>query len=602
MVFVFGECELDLARGELRRRGEVRHVEPQVFALLAYLIEHRDRLVSPAELLDHVWERRFVTPATLNSRVKTARQAIGDDGREQHLIRTLRGRGFRFVAPVEVRDGAPVVSRDAAETRTPETVSPPPTADATSFRRATTGGGATLERARAAFARGAWREAYDELIALDSESTLDAGDLERLGEAAWWLIDSATSVRARERAYREFVRRDDQPSAGRVALVLAEDHFHRLAPSVAQGWFRRAERHLGGRGDVLEVGWLHRMRSVMALGERRFDDALADADRALDIARRIGNADLDALALQDRGRILVALGRVAEGMALVDEAMAAVAGGGITPHTTGRTYCNMIGVCERLSDYGRAAEWHDVAQRWAEPYADSGFPGICRVFRAGILRLRGALAEAEREARRACEELEDFLADIAGEGFYELGEIRLRAGDLRAADAMFAAAHTRGREPQPGLALLRLAEGNLDAARSMIERALAEPALAPLDRSKLLPAFVEIVLACGALDAAAQAVTELDTITETYTSSALLASASLARGALELARGEPSVAELHLRRARRRWMELEMPYELSTTRLLLARAYTALGHRDEAELEAKVARATLERIGATSRA
>jgi DNA-binding winged helix-turn-helix (wHTH) protein len=467
MVFVFGECELDLSCGELRRRGEVRHVEPQVFAVLAYLIEHRDRLVTPAELLDHVWHRRFVTPATLNSRVKTARQAIGDDGREQQIIRTLRGRGYRFIAAVEVRSAPPDDSARAAPRRA-EDIAALPLGDARTSPRSAEETGATLERARAACARGAWRDARDDLVALDLESGLEADDLERLGEAAWWLMDSATSVRARERAYREFVRRDDQRSAGRVALALAEDHFHRLAPSVAQGWFRRAERHLGDRGDVLEAGWLHRMRAVMALGQRRFDDALADADRALEIARRAGDADLDALVLQDRGRILIAIGRVAEGMALLDEAMAAVAGGELTPHTTGRTYCNIISVCERLSDYGRAAEWHGVALRWSEPYATSGFPGICRVFHAGILRLRGALPEAEREARRACDELEDFLADIAGEGFYELGEIRLRAGDVVAAESMFAEAHTRGREPQPGLALLRLAEGYRDTARSMI--------------------------------------------------------------------------------------------------------------------------------------
>ncbi|HKH93411.1 MAG TPA: protein kinase [Gemmatimonadaceae bacterium] len=916
MVLVFGECELDLARGELRRRGELRHVEPQVFAVLAYLIEHRERLVSPAELLDHVWQRRFVTPATLNSRVKTARQAIGDDGREQQFIRTLRGRGFRFIAPVQVRDGTPPVAEIPAVIDTPEPIALPTLANAlrgryvidhvlgrggmatvylardlrherpvalkvlrpdtagalgaprfhreirlsaglqhpnilpvfdsgaadgilwysmphvagaslrqrldstgrlpiaealtlarevadalayahangvvhrdikpenillsethalvadfgvarmlepeaeardanltvagttvgspaymspeqiagepvdgradiyalgcvlfemlagqppltgsvaqvmsrrltesaprvralrpeipagvatalqralarraddrfasisefadglsgaSSARRTTSGSGTprrplrtvagdtapsgtgvvdvsrervasatrttraavydatggldaagALERARAAYAGAAWREAYDELVALDAEHMLGAEDLERLGEAAWWLMDSRTSVRARERAYREFVRHSDGAAAGRVALALAEDHFHRLARSVAQGWFRRAERHLGGVDDVLEAGWLHRMRAVMALGERRFDDALADADRALAIARRVGDADLDALALQDRGRILVALGRVGEGMALIDEAMAAVAGGELTPHTTGRAYCNMISVCERLSDFGRAAEWQDVAEHWGDPYADSAFPGICRVFRAGILRIRGALPEAEREARRACEELEDFLEDIAGEAFNELGEIRLRAGDLPGAGTMFAEAHARGREPQPGLALLRLAEGSPDAARSMIERALAEPALSPLDRSKLLPAYVEIMIACEALDAAEAAATELQTITETYTAPALVASAAVARGALALARGNADEAVLHLRRARKTWTEVDMPFELASTRLLLARAFTTLGHLDEAGLEERAARATLERIGAKS--
>jgi DNA-binding winged helix-turn-helix (wHTH) protein len=579
MVLVFDDCELDLARGELRRRGKPSHVEPQVFALIAYLVEHRDRLVTSSELLDHVWQGRFVTPSTLNSRLKAARRAIGDDGQGQRLIRTVRGRGFRFVAPVEVRNGV-------APTRAP--------ADADGS------GGAvdTLDRARTAFAQAEWRTACDLLASLDRERELAPDDLERLAEAAWFLMDIKTCVRARERAYRAYVGKGDLRGAGRVALALAEDYFHGLARAVGQGWLRRAERHLDALHDAAETGWLHRLRSVVALAERRLGDALAAADRALEIARRSGDADLEALALQDRGRILVGLGRVAEGMADVDEAMTAVAAGELTPHTTGRTYCNMITMCDQLGDIGRAVEWQQVTERWSAPHANSGFPGICRVYRAGILRLRGALPDAEREARRAAEELANFLADIAGEAFYELGAIHLCAGDLHAAGAMFAEGHARGREPQPGLALLRLAEGDRDAARSMIEYALRDPHVPVLDRAKLLPAFVEIMVRCGALDAAADGVVELETITETYTSPALAASASVARGELELARGRPDEAALHLRRARRTWLDIDMPFELARTRLLLARAYRTLGQVDEATLEERAGRATLERIGA----
>jgi len=294
----------------------------------------------------------------------------------------------------------------------------------------------------------------------------------------------------------------------------------------------------------------------------------------------------------------VGLGRVADGMADVDEAMTAVAAGELTPHTTGRAYCNMIMICAQLGDIGRAVEWQQATERWSAVHADSGWPGICRVFHAGLLRLRGALPDAEREARRAAEELANFLADIAGEAFYELGEIHLRAGDLRAAGEMFAEAHARGREPQPGLALLRLAEEDLDAARSMIEYALRDPHLPVLQRAKLLPAFVEVMVRCGALDAAAEGVAELEPIITPYTSPALAASASLARGELELERGRPDEAALHLRSARRTWLDIDMPFEVARTRLLLARAYRTLGQMDEATLEERAGRATLERIGA----
>jgi pimeloyl-ACP methyl ester carboxylesterase/tetratricopeptide (TPR) repeat protein len=458
-----------------------------------------------------------------------------------------------------------------------------------------------VQRARAAFARTAWREAYDGLRAADSGSALEPEDLERLAEAAWWLSDGTVCIRARERAYRHYVQRGEPRAAATVALALAEDYFHRLARSVGQGWLRRAERHLDGLPETSQHGWLCRLKFVIALeAEGKPGDALEYADRALELAQRVGDADLHALALQDRGRALVMLGRVKDGMALIDEAMTAATAGELTPRTTGRAYCNMMSACERLGDFGRAAEWHDVASAWVQPHAESGYPGICRVHRAGILRLRGALTQAEHEARRAAEELGDFLTDVAGEAFYELGEIRRRMGDLAVAAEMFGEAHARGRDPQPGLALLRLAEGKPEAARSMIERAMIELGPTPLDRAKLLPALVEIRAACGETAAAQEAVSELETVIATYTAPALVASAALARGRVELARGEAEQAMVHLRRACRIWAEIDLPIELAQTRLLLSRAYKALGNTEEAELEERTAEAAIDRIRAAA--
>jgi len=284
-------------------------------------------------------------------------------------------------------------------------------------------------------------------------------------------------------------------------------------------------------------------------------------------------------------------------MALIDDAMTTAAAGELTPLTTGRTYCNMMSTCERLFDVGRAAEWQQAAHLWSKPHTESGFPGICRVHGAGVLRMRGALTEAEQLARRAADELEGFMVDVAGAAFYELGEIHLRKGDLSVAETLFGEAHVRGREPQPGLALLRLAQGNGQAARAMIERALAEPSLTVLGRAKLLPALVEIAVSCGAIDSAAEGATELEEITGTYRTPALVASAALARGMVELARGRAEEAINHLRRARRIWGEIELPFELARTRQLLSRAYSLLGANDEAGLEDRAAKVTLSRIG-----
>jgi len=355
-----------------------------------------------------------------------------------------------------------------------------------------------LEAARAALERGRWREAYLRFTAASAAGALEAEDLERLAEVAWWVAEGVACVRAREEAYRRYIERVELEAAARVALALAEDYWHRLARSVAQSWLRRAEQHLGGLAETATHGWLARSHMWIALDvERDPQSAMRHADRALEIAQRTGDTDLEALAIQDRGRILVAIGRVADGMALIDDAMTFATAGQLTPKTAGRTFCNMLTACERLGDYGRAAEWHEAAHRWSNPHEDSVFPGLCRVHWAGILRLRGALTEAEQEARRAAEELGRFLKDVAGEAFYELGEIRMRIGDHQGAEAMYAEAHARGRDPQPGLALLRLAQEKVEAARSMIERSLAEPGLTRLDRAKLLPALVEIATACG---------------------------------------------------------------------------------------------------------
>ena len=455
----------------------------------------------------------------------------------------------------------------------------------------------TLERGRVAFDRGLWQDAYDALTSAEAGGELAPQDLERLAEAAWWLSDGTTCIRARERAYRIYVQRGEPRAAAAVAIALAEDHFHRLARSVGRGWLRRAERHLEGLTEAPERGWLARFKGLLALeSERNLEAAMEYADQTLEIARRVGNADLEALALQDRGRVLVALGRVNDGLALIDEAMTAATAGELTPRTTGRAYCNMMSTCERLGDVGRAAEWYEAARSWVEPHPGSVYPGICRVHRAGILRLKGALSEAEEEARRAATELEHFLADVAGEAFYELGEIRLRMGDLPAAGEMFTEAHARGRDPQPGLALLRLAEGRPEAARTMIERALAEPGLTPPERAKLIPCQVEVRVACGDLEAAAEAAKELAAITRTYTSPPLLASAALAQGRVELARGQPEQAAAHLRRACRHWAEVDFPIELAQTRVLLSQAYAALGNADEAALESHAAKSILDGV------
>ncbi len=456
--------------------------------------------------------------------------------------------------------------------------------------------GTELEAGRTAFARHDWAAAFEHLTAAGE---LEPGDLARLAEAAWWLGRGNDCVRTRERAYAAYVRQGDARGAAGIAIAVAEDYWHWLAISVGQGWLRRAERHLAALPESREHGWLVRLQATFALEvERDLARALELTDRATAIAERAGDPDLRTLSLQDRGRVLLAQGEIGQGMTLIDDAMAAAAAGELMPRTTGRIYCNMMTACEQIADYRRAAEWHDAAMQWGEPHSDSAFPGICRVHRAELLRLRGALPDAEAEARRAAEEVGDLLPEVAGQAYYEMAEVRLRMGDFDRADVLFREAHQRGRHPLPGLALLRLAQGQPAAAQSLIDRGLEDPSLARFERARLLPARVEISLACNAVAAARAAAEELGVIANLYNSSAMRASATLAIGMVELAEGKPDAAAVSLRRAQRQWTEIDLPYEAARSRVLLAQACEALGHQEEAALEFDAARVAFERLGA----
>jgi hypothetical protein len=460
---------------------------------------------------------------------------------------------------------------------------------------------AALSAGLRAFARCQWSEAYAALAKANAETELSALHLERLAEAAWWVGHADECIRTRERAYTLHLEAGDLARAAAVAVAVAEDHFHKLARSVGHGWLQRAERHLRGAPECIAHGWMARMQAMIAFeGDHDFDRAGALSEEAFDIARRLHDRDLQTVALQDRGRILVAQGRVTDGMALIDEAMAAATSGQLGPRSTGRTYCNMMSTCTKLADYRRAGEWNEEAHRWCTGHAESAFPGICRVNRAELLRLRGAWPEAEVEARRASAELEGCAPDVAAAAYYELGEIRLRMGDLDAADELFHRAHALGIDPVPGLALLRLAQGRADNGRALLERALSNPLMPALDRVRLLPARAELALAAGAIETVRAAADELSSIADVYISPALAASAAFARGLSELGDQRPTDAAISLRRAWRLWKESDLPYEAARARMFLGQAYGACGNREDADLELQAASMSFERLGATT--
>ena len=451
---------------------------------------------------------------------------------------------------------------------------------------------------RDAVARGEWHKARDLLSAADESGNLTPEDLDALAEATLWCGQGDTSIGIRERAFAAFSKADNKRLAAHAALRLFGSYVAKHALSVGMGWFKRAERLLEHDPESAEHGYLEYARTNIAVSLGDLDAAFEHATNTLNIGNRLGDPDLQTQGLFDQGNVLVAKGELAKGMELLEEAGVAVVSGQLGPSATGIIYCSLISTFARLADYGRAAEWTDAAQRWCEPMSTGGFPGLCRVRRAEIMRLSGAWHDAEKQARQAHDELLDFEVGAAAQALYEIGEIRLRMGDLQTAEDSFRQAHELGRDPQPGLALLRLAQGDAEAASTMIKRALADLTWDRLERARLLPAQVEIALEIESLPGARSAVQELTDIAGVYDTTAMQACADCASGALELAEGNAEAAIGNLRRSLRLWQEIDAPYEAAKVRLLLAAAYDSCGDTDATQLELDAALSTFQRLGA----
>lgn len=453
---------------------------------------------------------------------------------------------------------------------------------------------------RAAMARHNWTGALAAFREANASSSLPPAALELLGEAAWWSGRMEECNTAWERAYALYLEQANQGHAARVSIALAENAFLKSSFSVGKGWLRRAEHLLEGEPESIEHGYLARFQERIAFeGEGDVEQAQVLAERAHALGVRFHDRDLEMLALHDRGGILVAKGQVADGLAFMEEAMVDTLAGELSAMTTGRMYCNMIDTCEKLADYRRAGEWDEAALRWCSRVGHaSGFPGVCRVKRAMLMRLRGSWGDAEREARRACAELEDFLS-FAALAMQEVGEIRLLLGDLAGSEQAFERAQEWGRDPEPGLARLRLAQGNVAMARALIDRALADNISGRLGRGGLLPTQTEIALAQEDLDTAHAAVEELLAIAGAYQSNALMAVARYAQGALQLAEHRLEEAAASLRTACRLWKDSAVPHEEARCRLLLGAVHRAQGNRELGHLEVETAFAAFERLGAT---
>jgi DNA-binding NarL/FixJ family response regulator len=458
-----------------------------------------------------------------------------------------------------------------------------------------------LEAARDAYRHHDWAAARERFAAARSAAALAPADLEALADAAWWLGDVEEALPVLEAAHRGYLEQDRPGPAAMAAIGIAVYHFLRGDEVVGSGWVGRAQRLLQDTPEGVEHGYAMYLELEGALAGGDATAVAATARRLREVGRRHADPNLTAGGDLFEGRALVKQGRMAEGMALLDQAMLAVLSGELRPEWAGNVYCHLMAAFSELADVRRAAEWTEATGRWlAGLPAAVLFTGICRVHRSQVLQLKGAWAQAEREAALVCQDLADLHVAGAAEGHYQLGELRRLRGDLAGAENAYRQAHRLGRDPQPGLALLRLAQGRAATASASIRAALAAVSHDRLARARLCAAQVEIALAAGEPEVADRACEELQRTASTYGSSGLEAAALQARGAVLAAAGRPEAALPTLRAACRRWQELDAPYDAARVRLLLATVYRALGDGDATTRELDEAQAVFERLGAAA--
>jgi DNA-binding CsgD family transcriptional regulator len=456
-----------------------------------------------------------------------------------------------------------------------------------------------VARGRECFGRRAWADAFAELSAADRESPLGPEDLERLATAAYLIGSDEDSVEVWERAHRDLLSRGDVLRAARCAgwlvfVLLTGGEFAR-----AGGWLARARRLLDdGQRDCAERGHLLVPVAFQRAFAGHWPSAHAISGQAADIGERFGDIDLVTLARNIQGRALIAQGKTVEGMTMLDELMVAVMADAVSEIVAGAVYCSVIEACQEVFDLRRAQQWTAALTHWCDSQPDLvPFSGHCLVHRAEIMQLHGAWADALDAAQRACERLLRRGQSAVGAAFYQQGELHRLCGQFAQAEEAYNQASRWGREPQPGLARLRLIQGQIDAAEAAIRR-VADGAQDRLVRSRLLPALVEITLAAGDVDAARAAADELSEMADDLDAPLLRALATHAHGAVLLLEGDARAALGALRHAWMAWQELEVPYEAARARVLIGLACRELGDEETAEMELDAARWVFGQLGA----
>jgi DNA-binding CsgD family transcriptional regulator len=453
--------------------------------------------------------------------------------------------------------------------------------------------------ARAAYDRRDWLAAYGGLSEARADE-FNADDFVRLATAAYLVGRRNDCIQALQRAHQLHLEAGAVLAAVRAAFWLGFVLLMNGETAVGGGWVGRAERLLDDvEDDVVERGYVSIDMMLWRLFSGDHAAALALSEQVTAIGRRFVDPDLVAMGLNSKGRILLYGGRVPEGLALLDEAMVGVAAGEVSTIFAGTVYCSMIEACQEIADFDRAARWTSALTGWcAQQPGLVPFTGQCALHRGQIMKAHGAFDEALTEFDLAMNRYLDADArNAAGLVMAERGDVMRLRGDFAAAAAAYDSAGSLGYEPQPGLALLWLAQGRVAAALAAVQRLLRETSDA-VHRSRLLPAAVEVLLLGDQVDAAVGLGAELGSIAASFGCPSVQARADHADAAIALATGDPAAALPLLRRERGVWERAGARYDIARSRVLLGRALQALGDDASAVTELSAARRAFAELGA----
>jgi DNA-binding CsgD family transcriptional regulator/tetratricopeptide (TPR) repeat protein len=456
-----------------------------------------------------------------------------------------------------------------------------------------------LTQARASFARRSWGDAYAQFATADAATPLGLDDLEKLALAAYLTGHEEEFTLAWTRAHHEAIDRDDLQRAARNAFLIGSGLMFRGETAPGLGWFARGGRVLEGCGECAEQAWPRTWNAFVQMWGGDAEGAQPIFAESAMVGKRFNDADLLTMCRLGQGMCLVMQGQGAAGIAVLDEVMVAVTSGEVSPMYAGIGYCTVIAGCSELFDLRRAREWTAALTRWCDSQLDLvPYRGNCLVHRCELMKLEGAWAEAMEAARQACDQLSAPVRwDTLGSAYYQLGELHRLRGEFAEAEESYRKASESGHQPEPGMPLLRLTQGRTDVAAAVLRRALDETQESPA-RARLLPAYVEIMIASGDVVSARAAADELGQIAEFLDAAYLRAVAASAAGAVVFAEGDARRALPMLRGAGSAWRGLDAPYEVARVQVLIGLACSALGDPETSAMELDGARKVFEQLGA----